>query len=345
MIPFKSPRKSATGRATLALLLVLAAGCTRKVQFKNDAVSDEVGQFNRGVRNDFASERFDKLEAVASEIIVERSRFGTGSWKIVQFHWAITPSRTAGTHWDWYEAHIRDWEEKFPLSVTAHIAHARFLTAYAWVAQGADPDDADASNIKVSAQPLFSERMAEANEQLTIAGQLELKSPEFWFTGLDVALGQGWPKQVTKAWFDAGKAAYPDFWGLDPGYFHYLLPSWYGEAGEWERAALEEIHRPGGLGLEGYARSVFRMERYYVNVLGDSTAEWPLVREGYFQMRKRYPDSQLLLNNFALMAVLAEDRETGVPLFKKIGVHADPSVWASVAEFKQYRTWMYGGKE
>jgi hypothetical protein len=336
---------SAAGRTTLAVLLVLAAGCTRKVQFRDDAIGNESGQFNRGVRNDFASERFDKLEAVASQIIVERSRFPTGSWKIVQFHWAITPSRAPGTHWDWYESHFKDWEEKFPLSATAHIAHARFLTAYAWAAQDSDPDNNDASNIKEFAQPLFSERMAQANEQLTIAGQLDQKSPEFWFTGLDVALGQGWSKQATKAWFNAGKAAYPDFWGMDASYFHYLLPGWHGQPGEWERAALEEIHRPGGLGLEGYARNVLKMELYYVNVLRDSTAQWPLVREGFFQMRKRYPDSQLLSNEFALMAVLAEDRDTGAPLFKKIGIHADPNVWSSVAEFKQYRAWMYGGKE
>jgi hypothetical protein len=242
--PFYSPRTSAAGRACLLSLVVLAAGCSRKVQFRDDAIGDEMGDFNRGVRNDFASERFDKLEAIASQIIVERSRFRSGSWKIVQFHWAVAPRRAPGTHWEWFEAHIKDWEEKFPLSATAHIAHARFLTEYAWSAQGVDPDDDEAPNIKQWAQPLFLQRMAQANEQLALAAQMEEKSPELWFTGLDVALGQGWSNRETKEWFEAGKAAYPDFWGMDISYYRYLLPRWYGGGPGYWRSPFQENRRP-----------------------------------------------------------------------------------------------------
>lgn len=325
---------------SLALGLALFAGCSRKVLFQSDAIGNEMGQFNNGVWDDFENRKWDALEELAGRIIAEQSKFGNGSWKIAQFHWAITPSGVPNTNWKWYEEHIKDWEAKYPRSVTARVAHVKFLTAYAWDARGT----ATADKVKDSSWPLFEDRLAQAYDQLVIAIKLNQKSPVLWFAGFDVALGQGWSKESTLNWFRTAKAAYPDFWGMDAAYFNYLLPRWYGESGEWEKLALSEIHRPGGLGEEGYARSVLLMERYYTNVFKESKAEWPLVKEGFLQMRARYPDSQLVLNQFAFVAILAEDRETAIPLFKEIGVHADPGVWESVAAFKENRSWVNGGR-
>ncbi|MGA7723636.1 MAG: hypothetical protein WCA95_00035 [Opitutaceae bacterium] len=326
---------------TLVLSLGLAlAGCSRKILFQSDAIDNEVTQFTKQVWNDFEDRKWDALEDLAAKSIADQSKFGNGAWKIAMLHYAIAPSGVPNTNWSWYEEHIKDWERKYPRSVTARVEHVRFLTAYAWDAR----TTAEADKVKESAWPVFADRLAQAHEQLAIALKLGQRSPALWYAGFDVALGEGWPKKVTFAWFQAAKAAYPDYWIIDNTYYNYLLPRWYGEEGEWERIALAEIHRPGGTGEEGYARNVLQMERYYTNVFKETKVEWPLVKEGFQKLLQRYPDSQLILNQFAYAAVLAEDRETAIPLFKQIGVHADPGVWGSPADFKANRSWVYGGR-
>ena len=331
---------SATRGMVLALAFVLASGCARKVEFKSDAIDEEMAQFNRDAWNSFEHRRFGELEAVAAQAIKERAIFGTGSWKITQLHWAITPPSEGAINWKWYDEHIRDWEAKYPQSVTAHIVHAQYYTAFAWNARGGE----DSDKVKPDAWPLFEERLGEANKQLAIASRLAQKSPMFWHAGFTVALGQGWPKEAAIKWFKAAKEAYPDYWGFDAALYQFLLPRWYGEEGEWEKMALEEIKRPGGLAEEGYARAVLGMEMYHKNVFKETKADWQIVKTGFLQMREKYPTSKLILNQFAFVAILAEDRQTAMPLFKEIGVHPDPGVWGSVAQYKDNRNWVNGGR-
>jgi hypothetical protein len=302
-----------------------------------DNTGVEIARFRKRVQDDFAQRNFGALEALAGKIIKEKSLFDTGSWKIVQFHSAITPDsdNSDADYWKWYDDRIRDWEAKYPESITARTVHIDYLTSYAWSARGGE----FAYKVKAEAWPVFAERLAQAKDQITIASKLEQHSPMFWYAGFNVALGQGWSKEETISWFETVKSAYPDFWGIDYVMAGYLQPKWYGKEGEWEQFLLAEINRPGGLREEGYARIAFAMRNHFSNVFKESKIQWPLVRKGFLQARARYPRSQLLLNQFAFMAYLAQDRETASALFKGIGFDAKMEVWNTMEAFEQARIW------
>lgn len=307
------------------------------VFLKEDAIGNEVLAFNQLVRMAFENERFGALEKIATQALEEKARFGNGSWKIVQFHWAIIPpDLDSNTDWKRFDELTQKWEAKYPESITARVQRILFLTQYAWAAQGAK-----SAKVKPEASPLFESRLADAKIELVAAKGLAQKSPMLWEAGFTVALGQGWSKEDAVAWYYEGQASEPGFWDLENQLTCYLLPRWYGKEGEWEAFALYECNRKGSLGEEGYARTVAVMARYYDNIFRKSRVQWPLVKKGFDQLRARYSKSLYILNQYASLAVQAMDRPTAILLFDEINGRADPQVWPTIDKFEAARDWAF----
>lgn len=120
----------------------------------------------------------------------------------------------------------------------------------------------------------------------------------------------------------------------------YLLPRWHGKAGDWEDAAEQEIERAGGGGLETYARVVNSQRDYYKNVFRESRASWDKTRQGYELLRKRYPESETILNIYARLAWMAADREVLAKLIADIGDGQIPDIWGQKGdEFARAKAW------
>lgn len=306
------------------------------LELRGDDIQAEIGHFKHDVRADFGSENFGALETLSAQLIADKARFDNGSWKIYQFHAALEPT-VRGSE-DAMDARIQKWEAQYPLSVTARIAHVMLFTDYAWEARGGGW----ASEVTPQGMQLFSERLVKANDELTAARRLDQKSPMLWGAGLVVALGQGWSKDDAMEFYNEGKAFEPSFWNLDVRMATFLLPRWYGESGEWEKLAEDEIGRSGGLGEEGYARTVFAMAGYHKNVFKETRARWTLARKGYLLMRERYPNSKAVLSEFAFLAVEAGDKPLARSLFKEFDGHGDPGVWRTLEYLQQCEQWAYG---
>jgi hypothetical protein len=215
--------------------------------------------------------------------------------------------------------------------------HIGFLVSYARHAR--DPMSALSAR-DVAGSPL-AERLARASDLFQTARKFDEKSPMLWFEGQRVALLQGWPaKEVLREFYEA-KRAEPGFWHYDGQVAEFLLPNWYGKAGDWEKLAEAEIQRGDGLGVEEYARTVYEMSAHYQNVFKDSRAGWALVKEGYGAMVQKYPESGKLLNQFALLAILADDLPEAHEAFKAMGGRADPSVWSgrNISDFLTRAHW------
>ena len=147
-------------------------------------------------------------------------------------------------------------------------------------------------------------------------------------------------KDVLREFYEA-KRAEPGFWHYDGQVAEFLLPNWYGKDGDWEKLAEAEIQRGDGLGVEEYARTVYEMSAHYQDIFKESRAGWALVKEGYGAMVQKYPDSRKLLNQFALLAVLADDVPEAHEAFRAMGGQADPSVWSgrSISDFLARARW------
>lgn len=302
---------------------------------KEDAVEEQIDAFRKVVLGRFESGKFGELEVLASHIIGEKSLFGDGSWKILRLHEALElPGDQPDEKWSAREVEIEKWEAQFPESITARTAHIGFLASYAGYARGAGSAD---SSMGVHS-PLSDVRLAVAAELYQSCRSMAAKSPMLWYEGQRVGLGQGWPTKAVLGQFEEAKRAEPEFWHYDGQVARFLLPKWHGKDGDWEKFEEAEIQRNGGLGVEEYARTVFEVSANYKNVFKESHAEWAFVKEGYGILMQKYPASLMLVNQYAVLAVLAADRPAALAAFGAMKGEADPSVWRErdISGFKQW---------
>jgi Domain of unknown function (DUF4034) len=237
--------------------------------------------------------------------------------------------------WQLHETIHREWIAAFPQSITARVAYAQFMVAYAWQARGSDYAD----KVTEEGWRLFRERLAAARGILEDSRTLA-PCPVWWQARLRVALGQGEKNADYEALFQQAKRAEPRFFYHDLSLAYYLLPRWHGEAGDWEAAAEREIGRPDGLGHESYARVVIEQARFYGNVFEETNASWRKTKKGFEEMRDRYSDSVQILNIYCRLACFAGDREQAAKLFALIGEHPTSNCWRKKGnEFQNARNW------
>ena len=73
----------------------------------------------------------------------------------------------------------------------------------------------------------------------------------------------------------------------------------------------------------------------------DSNVVWEKMKEGFDDVLKRYPD-QCNINNFALFACFAKDRQKARELFELIKAPPILQVWKSQSNYSRYKLWVYG---
>ncbi|EDY21494.1 hypothetical protein CfE428DRAFT_0739 [Chthoniobacter flavus Ellin428] len=270
-----------------------------------DRPEEEIKSFRLKVVNLFKASDFRGLEDMVAEVRSGPPLFATGNTRLYRFYTVMEPGSKEGEDvWQRDEAAYQAWEKAFPKSITARIAHANFLTSYAWKARGSDWG----SNVTDEGWKVFGQRLDAAEKILAEAREMQPRCPMWWYVEMTVALGQGWSRSQEARLFAEAKKFFPQFYGYDMAHAHYLLPRWYGEEGDWEKSAEEEAQKPEGLGAEGYARVVGSLTGYYGNIFRESHASWPKTREGYEQICKKYPDSLSSRAVFFRMACLAGDR-------------------------------------
>jgi hypothetical protein len=304
-----------------------------------DQPEKEMFAFRAKARTYFKASDFRGLESMVAEIRSGPPLFANGSWRLAQFYVALDPSRKdADNVWQQHEVTLEAWEKAFPESNTARIAHARFLISYAWQARGAG----FANTVTEAGWKLFGERLNAAEKILAEAREMPPRDPMWWREELTLALGQGWSRTQEASVFAEAKKNFPQFYLYDTGHAYYLLPRWYGEEGDWEKSAEEEMQKPEGLGAEGYARVVFHLMDYYGNIFRESHASWPKTREGFEQMRKKYPASLYDLTMFYRLACLAGDRELAQELFKELNGYVVPGTPPDL--YQLFKNWTLTGQ-
>jgi hypothetical protein len=308
------------------------------VEETKDKITDEIWQFRLKTRALYNASKFDELEALAAQIRTERGRLGDGSWKIYQFYESLgCRSDESESMWQVHARIQQNWDAAKPRSITAHVAHADFLSDYAWHARGTG----FAKTVTKEGWRLFSERLAKAEQLLDESADFEPKCPMWWLVRMTVARGQDWSWDDYERLFQEAKAFEPGFWSYDVAKATYLLPRWHGQPGEWEYALTLDINRPNGLGLETYARVVYALNTYYKNIFRETHASWPQAREGFELMRQRYPDSLEILSGYCRLACLAEDRVVARKLFDELRGRMIANIWGDQKNFQNYRQWAF----
>jgi hypothetical protein len=152
-----------------------------------------------------------------------------------------------------------------------------------------------------------------------------------------VALTQKWDRAKVEALADRAVAYSPEYFYVAVAETNYLLPKWYGGAGDAERYADAVADKVGG--EEG--DSVYFRIAAAMNCCKQTQApalSWPRVQRGFAATEQLYGSTNHQRNVMAYLALRAGDAATAQQFFARIGNDWSQSVWKTKALYDASRT-------
>lgn len=287
-----------------------------------------LGLFNAG--------RYADLETLAQEMQQQRSRFTGGAWRLhVFFATLSTPGSETATDaaWQAHIAKLQQWSQQSPGSAVSQIALAQTWLRFAWKARG----HGYGNTVTPEAWELFEDRVRSARSTLERCAGLAENSPHWYLLMQGVATDQRWDAAAFEALAERALAHEPGYYYFAVAESNYLLPKWYGKAGDTERYAAQVADRIGG--EEGDA--VYFQIAAAINCCKRAQApglSWPRVQRGFAALESLYGSTNYERNVMAYLAMGSGDAATARQLFTRIGNDWSATVWKSKAAFDAART-------
>jgi hypothetical protein len=296
-----------------------------------------IANYKRWVSRLLRQRKFDELECIAQSARANKTRFSGGEWKIHKFYVGLeepNPGMHSTEHdWKTHLALLQQWSDAKPGSITPRTALAGAYSDYGWFARGGGYAD----TVSDSGWQLLQTRMRKSENILNEVSSF--KDVE-WFVIMEhVARGEQWP--MDRAVDLVQKAI-----AFEPGYFYYqrvfatfLLPKWYGQAGDTSHfiAASADVfplaQRDGIYFLIAMDVMCACDEPELKNL------SWARLLHGYKQVERQYGASMNNLNSLALMAVKFNDPPDAYDALQKIGDDWDSSVWGTQEYFEHIKDW------
>jgi Domain of unknown function (DUF4034) len=303
-----------------------------------DAASDvhAFEEYQNAINQLLQQGKFKQLDCLADAARSQKARLPGGNWKLRLVYGGVSDQETHATEIDWKDRlkRLQHWVDERPNSTTARIALAEAYTHYAWFARG----HGTADDVSDSGWKLFSGRMKKAREILEQNLLLKEECPEWYAVMLDVAQGEGWDRERADALVQQATAFEPTYDAYYRTYALFLLPKWYGKDGDTERFAQESADRVRG---EDGDILYFQIAKELVCTCESpqfSHMSWPRIQKGFDVLGKKYGQSLVSINSYALMAVNQDDSVLADTLFKRIGDKWDKETWRTEDYFEQMRT-------
>lgn len=297
-------------------------------------------------RNLFDTQSFAELDSIADRLRSQRLRFQGGGWQLHVLYTILSDvPKTSDTDaaWNAQIAALQRWIALIPSSPTPRIALADTYLNYAWKARGSDFAD----NVPPEAWKLYAQRIREALRALHNAEQLGRNDPEWYNAMLSATTAENWDSTKTQAIVEQSLTKEPGYFYILRVQANHLLPKWYGEPGDTERFVAKTADQIGG--IDGDATYFFVAEF----LLSDGekcapcippTLSWQRIRRGYAAIEHLYGTNNFEKNAYALMAVLAKDRDTARQAFEIIGDKWNPDVWETRRRFESARMFHFSNR-
>ena len=302
--------------------------------------TNEVESYRQQIRFLMVHEDYEGLEKMAAAARTSKARFAGGVWKLYIFYETFGQSvfpNTPDALWLNGLQSLQKWMRSHPESITAPIAMAETLIAYAYHARG----QGFADTVTDNGWKLLHDRCQMALAVLDQAAQLPTRDPYWYQEMLALANLEGFDKEKTRTLLNEAVAFEPGFYHYYRQYASYLLPKWYGKEGEAEAFVKETSQRVGG---EQGAFLYFELSSvlncqcgFNEDHLGNLS--WQKIKEGYAIMERLYGSSKVKRNRFAYMARLAEDKIVARQAFDSIGDDWDNTVWKNRKLFDETKAW------
>ena len=226
---------------------------------------------------------------------------------------------------------LEAWKLEFPASPFARLASAYHGIDLAW--------DARSSSYGYKVSDVrweeFRNRLKNVREDLEASRELQESEPAWSVVATTYCLGASddeWFAELSKEFF----RHFPEcdrF--LDVAESHFM-PKWGGKPGSWEPWLREMLKdQPEDVRAAAYARGVMTFIGYIEyerdnkeEMLGTTKLDMKLIKDGFRELRKKYPDSNRIDNMEALWACyLTDDYQVGYDALKRMNGTLDMNVW------------------
>ena len=298
-------------------------------------------EYQSAIKQYFSQGNYDQLEKTIKEAREGKGRVVGGSWKVLEFYFAIYATflgpNADESDWKMNFDSLNKWIVAKPESAAARISLAQAYSGYAWKARGGGY----ASTVTDKGWELFRERFAMASATLVEAARLKEKCP-YWYEEMQtVALAQGWEKSQARELMEQAVAFEPDYYHFYREHANSLQTKWNGDEGELESFAEEVSNRVGGEKGDILYFEITSLKACQCDAEKDAmqNMSWPRIKRGYAELEQIYGVSSLKRNRFTSMAVKAGDKEAARTEFAIIGTEWDKDVWRNDAEFEGAKTW------
>ena len=280
---------------------------------------------------------FDELERQYLAVRASPDLVDGGTLKLEWFRQGLVRVLDADGQHDPYlaqlEALTHAWSVEHPSSALAQLLYARALYARGYKLRGGDVVD----KTPAAAMAPFDRYLALAETQL--ADHAELLRNEST-TYVYLALFARWhrPFEDVQSIVRAGLKTNRNDIGGYVELASAALPRWGGDYPLFDAVAREAAARVGGYDGQAVVAILYddKVAQFDGAIFGDSQVDWPTLRQGYRDDLARYPNFYML-NRFARMACLAEDKPTTLRLLDQIGPKPSQNAWGQ--RFDACRRW------
>jgi Domain of unknown function (DUF4034) len=315
----------------LAAELTASAGDVDNADLSDTTLRD----FRVSLLGMFNSNRYADLDTLAQQLQQQRTRFAGGAWRLHVFFGTLSsPGSLTATDaaWQAHIAKLEQWAASSPASPTPRIALAQTFLRFAWKARG----HGYSNTVTAEGWELFRSRVQSARSTLEQSAALAENSPHWYLEMQGVALDQQWDRAAFDALAERALAHEPGYYYFAVSESNYLLPKWYGKAGDTEQYAAQVADRIGG--DEGDA--VYFQIAAAINCCNKSQApalSWSRVQLGFAAIESLYKSTNHERNVMAYLALRNGDAATAQQLFARIGNDWSASVWKTKAAFDSGR--------
>ena len=295
-------------------------------------------------KRSFLLNDFDDLERLAASCRREKSRTGSGVWKLSVFYDGISDvfldilkEQRDLAAYDRVEERTRNWIEKYPESPTGHIAHSMVLAERAWAHRGRGP----AYTVSDAAAALFRQHIAATRAYLEKHKDVASVDPAWYKEMIGIARDQNWDRAKFNALLEEALDREPLFYQNYVEAFIYLMPRWHGDLEQIEDFAQYAVRKTRDLEGQGmYARIYWHASQieFKNDLFNNSLADWPQMKAGFEDVISRYPDAWNL-NNYARFACMARDKPKTAELLARIGPSVISEAWSPIGLQSQCAQW------
>jgi len=285
----------------------------------------------------FHQKKFAELNRLEEQYRSNKERLPDGRWKLDLLFENLATVRNREKFNERNEnlKLTEQWISQTPNNSASYLAKATVLLSYADNIKSRDFKNVETDKKSAKLTLWTQVRITQARKMLEESAAISQQSPYWYVLMEEIAFAQGWGKNEFASLYELAASHWPTYYTIHEKAAHYYLNYQREDKSAFNqivKRATEKSKAAEGMSL--YTRLYWSQ----VEELGDHTfdsgyAEWKDMRQGFRDIEKHYPHSELNLNAFTYYSCLAQDWETVKTLIPQFTTDPHLGIWVSYHNF------------